>query len=691
MPTLNINGQRVKVDDSFLSLTPEQQNATVDEIAQSLGGQQPSQAYQDAAADMSAITRGMDKPKADPEQTYGGAATTWLENSISGIPVVGPLLQKGSDYLGTEVAGRMSGQDPAQMRADLLRRREARAQQYPASAISGNLAGALGSTGALGATGAGARALGITGESLLGRAAASGASGAAISGADAAVRGGDAEHVVGSSAIGGGIGSAIPLVGAGIRAGLGAVGDRIAPTLNAISKPEQEAQRRLGSAFIRDQNAAPQNLLNPMDEKVAQVTGVPLINADRGGETTRALARSVSNQSPEARAVIERTASDRFGSQSQRASDFVRMITHGAVDDLGYQQAIKDAARVVNKPRYERAFNNPNAQQMFSPELQELMQSPAIQKAARMATGRSANRGAVEGFKAVQNPFHQAADGSFKLRRTADGRLVAPTLRFWDQVKRNLDSEIGRAQRAGDNTLFGDLSALKNKLVSTLDSAVPEYRAARQGAASFFDAEDAIEAGKKFAVSPRSIPEARKAFASFSEPEKAGFQVGFASELIDRIKASGDRTNVINQIFKSQAAREQMELVFGPKKLRQIEAYVRVEDIADRLRGALGNSTTARQLMELGIGAGSGFAITGGDWKGALGGALLAKGARNFSQRADAKVMERIAQLLTQDNPKSIEAAVKYAAETPTYMKALENWSQLLAAPVRGTALSVAQ
>lgn len=38
MATLNINGKRVKVDDSFLSLSPEQQNATVDEIAKSLGG-----------------------------------------------------------------------------------------------------------------------------------------------------------------------------------------------------------------------------------------------------------------------------------------------------------------------------------------------------------------------------------------------------------------------------------------------------------------------------------------------------------------------------------------------------------------------------------------------------------------------------------------------------------------------------
>lgn len=37
MPTLNINGQKVKIGDGFLSLSSEQQNATVEEIAASMG------------------------------------------------------------------------------------------------------------------------------------------------------------------------------------------------------------------------------------------------------------------------------------------------------------------------------------------------------------------------------------------------------------------------------------------------------------------------------------------------------------------------------------------------------------------------------------------------------------------------------------------------------------------------------
>lgn len=42
MPTLNIEGRNVQVDDSFLKLSADQQNATVDEIAKSLPKSQPS-------------------------------------------------------------------------------------------------------------------------------------------------------------------------------------------------------------------------------------------------------------------------------------------------------------------------------------------------------------------------------------------------------------------------------------------------------------------------------------------------------------------------------------------------------------------------------------------------------------------------------------------------------------------------
>jgi hypothetical protein len=672
MTTLNISGRRVKVDDSFKSLSPEQQNATVEEIIQSMGDSAPSGPAQPQD------TQG--------GSTLGGAAQTFAENSISGIPIVGPALQTGADYVGTEIMGRLSGQDPAEMRQGIWDRREQRADQNPASALSGSLTGGIAGLGAVGATAAGARALGVVGGNLGTRMAAAGASNAAIAGADTVARGGESSDVLNNMVVGGTIGAAIPAVGAGVRAGIGAVADRVMPSVNAVRAPAQEANRRLGSALQRDITANPQAIVSGADEVAARQAGVPLLNADRGGETTRALARSVANQSPEARAVIERTASDRFGGQGQRASEFIRRVTGGSVDDLAYQDSIRNAARQANRPAYNRAYSSPRAQEMWNEGYEQLMQAPAMQRAAQQATGRGANRAAVEGFQPVRNPFDMV-DGRVTLRQNADGSIARPTLQFWDQVKRNMDSMISRAERGGDMTYAGDLKALRGQLLQLTDNAVPEYAAARRGAAAFFDAEDALDAGRSFANRPRTIPEAKRAFQSFSPAERSAFATGYASEVIDRIKAAGDRTNVINSVFKSQASRESMEMVFGPQRMKEIEAYVRVEDLADRLRGAMGNSTTARQLVELGIGGGAGFAVTGGDWTGALAGAAVARGARNLGQRVDNRVMQRVAEMLVSDDPAMIQRAIKEATKSNAFMGALEDLGTALAAPARGTAL----
>jgi hypothetical protein len=49
MPTINIEGRRVTVDDSFLKLSPAEQQSTVDDIASSLAA--PPDKYQQAALD----------------------------------------------------------------------------------------------------------------------------------------------------------------------------------------------------------------------------------------------------------------------------------------------------------------------------------------------------------------------------------------------------------------------------------------------------------------------------------------------------------------------------------------------------------------------------------------------------------------------------------------------------------------
>jgi hypothetical protein len=630
----------------------------------------------------------------DQESMNGanGMTGAGLTGMAQGVPIVGPAILGGLQRASAGIASLLDGQSYGQNLDEARKVTTAAQDANPITTTAGEVAGNIGSMIPLGSTALGARALGITGPSLIGRIGASAASGGAISGADTFARGGSGQDIVNNTAIGLGVGGAVPALGAAIKSGVGAIADRISPTIRALTSPDEEAARRVGVALTRDTAANPGALANPIDEAAARAAGVPLVNADRGGEVTRALTRSVANQSPEARGAIEKLASDRFGTQSQRAVDFIKRVGGGNVDDLAYQENLTNLARATNRPAYKLAEEAPQAQSMFSPRMQELMQSPTFRRAVDLVPRKSADRGAVEGFKEIGNPFTRNSQGAYVLKQNADGSLVSPNLKFWDQVQRNLRSEADKAFRSGDKQTGTEIKGLRDALLGDIDTTVPAFKDARVGAAGFFGAEDALDAGRSFANTPRSLPEAQRALAKFNPAEKKAFSTGYASELIDKIKASPDRSNVINSMFKSQASRESIELALGPQKARQIEAYVRVEDIADRLRGSLGNSTTARQLVELGIGAGvgggAGYGLTG-DWKGAALGAVAPRAMKYVGSKADTQVMQSMAKLLTQDNPGALQVAIQQASKTPAYMEALEKLSMALGAPVRGAALSI--
>lgn len=673
MATLNIGGQRIKVSDDFLRLPPEQQQAAVEEITSSIGAP-PQEDALTAASRMSQFGPGTTisgAPTLPPVAPHGrpdimGSTAATLGGLVSGIPVVGPAIQGTSDaILGAGSA--LMGGDYGETVRGLQERRAEIAAANPIASIAGQVAAPIGVFGAASKIPAAASALGLTGP-LSQQIVSGGVTNALISSADAAARGGD---TLTGAAIGGATGVAGPLIGRGIETASRAVGNRVAPIVNSVRDPTEEAARRVGVAVSRDVQANPQSVMNSADEAIASQSGLPLINVDRGGETTRALARSVANQSPEARAVIQRTVDDRFTTQAPRAINFIKQLTGGNIDDLAYRQSIQDASKIANRPRYEAAMNSPRAQQVFTVDTQELMQSPIVQRAIDMTESRGKDMAAIAGQMPVTNPFRKGTDGRWRVVQKADGTFTAPSLAFWDQVKRNLDGMIGIAQRGGDRTELSILTQIKNKLVNSLDEAVPQYKAARQGAAAFFDAEDALDAGRVFANQPKNIPEATQAFSRFNDAEKKAFATGYASELIDKIKASGDRRNIIQQMFGSPSAREMNELVFGKAKAQQLEAFVRVEALADMLRGAMGNSTTARQLMELGIGGGAGFALSG-DWTGALTGAALAKGARYLGEKVDSRVMQEVAKLLTSDNPQALQKAVFNASQRPAWMDAIK-------------------
>jgi hypothetical protein len=675
MPTLNIEGHQVQVDDSFLSLSPDQQNATVDEIAKSLGAQSapqpvkvdPQTMQPPGVPEFNPNVPGYD-PKTGNVNTAGDRVGAFITGA-NDVPILGPVMKAGTSAAAAGLVTPFSDKSFSQNYDQMRGRQEQVMQENPGTALAGNIAGsALLLRGAPNSALA-SKALGMSG-SLPVRIGMSAASNGLISGADTAVRGGDAGDIAASTGLGIATGAALPAVSTMLGAGYNAVKDKVGGIVRGAINPASEAGRRVASSMKIDANNSVAGVLSPSDITAAGRNGQPLMNADLGGEQTRALARAAANQSPEARGAMERVTSDRFADQGNRVVRLVNRLTGGKTDDLLAVAGIKDQAAAANSAAYNRAYAQPAAQDMWHQGFQQLMQAPAMQEAAKDTVKRGANRAAAEGFQAVKNPFVEV-NGKMMLKVNPDGSVARPTLQFWNQVKRNLDGQIGVAQRTGDNTHAADLIGLKNKLLSTLDQAVPEYKTARQGAAAYFGAEDAVDAGKMFAKSNRMLPEYQRGIASMKPAEKEAFETGFASELIDQAKNAGDRTNVITRMFKSPEQRQKMVMAFGHQRANEIEAFVRVETAMDALRGAFGNSTTARQLIESGVIGGGTWWYTG-DFNKGIAAAALTSGARMAGKKIDGNVMTKTAEMLLSNDPKLIARAVQNATMSPQHMAALE-------------------
>jgi hypothetical protein len=374
---------------------------------------------------------------------------------------------------------------------------------------------------------------------------------------------------------------------------------------------------------------------------------------DMGGETTRALGRSAANTSPEARAALDKTINDRFETQGDRAVDAVRSLVQTPANANATREALQATADKSRAPFYQRAFRD-GANGVWDADLEALSQSPVMQAAIKDAATSIRNKTATG--RAMQP---QAPNGT-------------PTLEFWDQVKRNLDSKYSVLSRQGDKEAAADVQAIKSALINKLDAAVPSYNVARGVAASLFNASDALEAGQKFVGSTLKNSDVAAALAKMTPEERTLFAEGFASKLIDKINETGARRNVIDQIMKSPAARDRVRMALGSNGVDKLDAFISREGIMDRWRGAIqGNSTTARQLIEAGL-AGGAYGAYSGHWDAStiMAGAL-AFGARRTQFKIDARVAQKVGEMLASDDPRVLAKGLNIVSSNGKMSKAL--------------------
>lgn len=496
-----------------------------------------------------------------------------------------------------------------------------------------------------------------------------------------------------------------------VGSGLSALGQKyIAPigrTVLGWMDPKGEAARRLVTALRGDSDmiaAGTAKGMTPQQWVQARQNGEPVTLADLGAGRTQALLRSAANTSPEARAQLEKFLEERFHDQSTRIGNTVRNALPGGTADAtktGDQLVAQyDQGRV---PAYKSAYVAGD-KPIMSPVMERMMSSDTFVSAMKRAISSGKDRDVAQGLGGFNPMVNVTPDGRIVFNKGAQGAPTYPNLQYWDQVKRELDSVASQARRSGDTAnVAGDLAKL---LRGELDKQVPEYAGARGVAEKYFGESNALEAGQKLAGKKMNPVDVEKILREMKPDERALFREGYASDLANRVIGnSKDTTNLTkgNGVFQSPNERRMGKAIFGVGGMAQIEARMHLETIMDGARQALGNSTTARQLIEAGLAGGAvGGYLSGWDPKtmgeGFLGGAgarvgaahllkdEVAAGARKLIGKVDARTARHVAELLTSDNPADLRAGYQLAAKNQNIMDGLRNIARRVSLAVQSPA-----
>lgn len=461
-------------------------------------------------------------------------------------------------------------------------------------------------------------------------------------------------------AVGAGLGLAAPLAVEGVARGVSAAVRPVVQAYRGFRDPEAEAARRVTSGLVDDFRSGTAGM-TPQEFAAERAAGTPVSLMEMGGETTRALARSSANTDATARASLQEMTTDRFRAQAPRIADwFENNFSVKLTSDVA--EKLQAEARKVNRPAYAKAYQD-GSRGLWDGELEQLVQAPEVQNAIRIAQVQAKNWAVKEGFRPPVNAF-EIQGGRTVLKKSESGNTYLPSLQLLDYVKRALDQQQSPTSGSFAKTLRDHL-----------DTLVPSYQTARSGAAKYFGKGDALEAGAEFALTRTDPREAAKTIAKYSPDERKLFESGFVSTIVNRIREHPDRRDVLQQLATSPNARQRIELAIGPRRARELEARLHTEEIMDFARTAVqGNSTTARQLAEIGLAGGA--ATYGGVsaynldpmsvGQSVIAGALIAG-----NRRIDQRVAREVGRLLASNDPQLLQRGFRIVSNNQQMMDAL--------------------
>lgn len=575
MATLNIEGRTVNVDDSFLKLSPDEQNATVDEIHQSLTGGAAQPAFD----------------RADPRFTEGALASG---KALEGVPFLPndliskagaavsaaahPLTGVGSD--GGSFSDRYAKNFSQEKAASDTFQQEHPVESGVAKAIGGTLAMAP-------AMAMAPAAFGLTGPTVAGRIAAGAASGAAIGGGDAAIKGENPAAGAVTGLVAGAAGPAIgKVVGAGYQALRGG-----APEIAESASPQ--VARALKSDNLDAASA---------QAKLAEL-GPDATLADIGPNLRSQTEALAATPGPAQKIVVD-AMKDRAAGAGDRISAALDQHLGPEVNPTELAEQIVARRKAQAAPLYDAAYKTPIS---TNDDIEGVLGTPigkiALQKAAMLAKSEPDVPLGMFGpkpSKAASMPAKMsAAEYQDWLSANAAGQPAERSVdvRGLDLTKRALDDMHDQAQRSGANNRARVINGLRTKLTGAIDQQAPIYPQARDVFSTESGIKDALENGRNLFSKAMSPDELGASLRGMTAAERDAFTQGTRSAVSDIMGSARNDAGAARTLFAKGWTKEKLDQVLGPQTTEALLGHMEREaTFHETSSGVLGNSRTAARL-----------------------------------------------------------------------------------------------
>ncbi|MBO6507985.1 MAG: hypothetical protein JJ979_05800 [Roseibium sp.] len=548
-----------------------------------------------------------------------------------------------------------SGTDFSQRYDAYLGRERAKNERFkethPKTALAAEITGGVVGAGTAGGAGATFMKGAKGAKDLAVRGAADGMLYGAVAGTGQAE--GGVENRVAGAGVGAGVGGVTGGVAAPALAGVSALGRGLIEKVRRnTGSPERQAVARLRQTASRAGVTA-DDISSKLDD-----LGPDGMLVDALGEDGRALARTTANLDPAARETLELASKGRMSGQPDRLSDALKRAS--GLDQAYTTDELQRAVRSSMKPQIDDAY------------------------AEARSLGYDIDMGAFDDIFKTDVAKGAHIEG----QRLARDRMIAEAARagqvddsilkngpsnfdILDETKRSLDARAAPAlgqPQTNEQSIAGSLS---KTIRDRIDEYMPEYGDARELARTRHQREDAIALGAEGAKS-RVPADFRRRVQEVNPAHKSDVGEGYAAGKIDQIENRRGTPGLPDTLFGSSRQQDALSAALGDKAA-EVRRQIAAERTFGQTHAALtGNSTTARQLAEMGGLPDAGLGLAAADMgTGALAAVLARRlipgAARNMSSRNDAAVAPVLADLLKgRELP---ENAVKKIQQSPALQR----------------------